>query len=275
MDRLTWVLSNHITHRLAIWGGPLVPLLLVAEHPRSGGTWLAHMLADYLQIPFPKYRRLPTSFEAVVHTHLSYSPRLRKAVFVKRDGRDLVVSAYFKVLQGLRSDARDAPLADKQRMRYPSLSGATGELADTRARMPGFIREWWRRPPGCPENWGDYSTTWLNHRGNVVVTSYEALRADCLSELRRMIASLRSNAIDERRLVEVVARHSFASQTGRCPGEEDTRSNKRKGIVGDWRNYFTPAAAEEFQRLAGRALIDLGYEPDDAWVSSCGVRYDR
>jgi hypothetical protein len=222
-----------MTHQLAIWGGRFVPLLLVAEHPRSGGTWLAHMVADYLQIPFPKYLRRPVSFEAVIHTHLPYSRRLRRAVFMKRDGRDLVVSAYFKLLQGFGQSPHACGLPKKYLLRYPSLNGATGHLEDTRARLPGFIREWWRRPPGCRMNWEHYSTAWLNHSGNVVVSSYEALRSDCQTELTRILQRLTTYPIDRERLVSTVQRYTFETQTGRRPGDEDPQSNKRKGIVGD------------------------------------------
>jgi len=30
-----------------------LPIYMVTEYPRSGGTWLAQMLADYLEVPFP------------------------------------------------------------------------------------------------------------------------------------------------------------------------------------------------------------------------------
>ncbi len=268
LDVFAWLVSNRITHQLAIWGGRFLPLLLVAEHPRSGGTWLSHMLADYLQIPFPKYLRRPTSFEAVVHSHLPYSPRLRRAVFVKRDGRDVVVSTYFKVLKSLHARNADNAISSKVLRRYPSFAGATGELEDTRARLPRFITEWWRRPPGCRINWEDYSKAWINNDGNVVVTSYETLRGNCESELSRIIGSISPRPIDQSRLAAIVAKYSFEAQTGRRPGNEDSQSNKRKGIIGDWRNYFTAEAAKEFNRLGGRALIALDYEADDSWVST-------
>jgi hypothetical protein len=40
----------------------------------------------------------------------------------------------------------------------------------------------------------------------------------------------------------------------------------RKGVVGDWQSYFTAADAEIFDRVAGRTLIDQGYERDAAWT---------
>jgi hypothetical protein len=39
----------------------------------------------------------------------------------------------------------------------------------------------------------------------------------------------------------------------------------RKGIVGDWRNHFTPKVKERAKELIGEALIELGYEKDLDW----------
>jgi hypothetical protein len=52
---------------------------------------------------------------------------------------------------------------------------------------------------------------------------------------------------------------------GRMPGEEDSGSFFRKGVVGDWRNYFSPENIETFKRIAGTTLVDAGYEKDNNW----------
>lgn len=59
---------------------------------------------------------------------------------------------------------------------------------------------------------------------------------------------------------------SFAKQAGRKPSKEDKSSFLRKGTTGDWRNYFTPEAAEVFDHYCGDALIAAGYEPDRSWM---------
>jgi len=46
---------------------------------------------------------------------------------------------------------------------------------------------------------------------------------------------------------------------GRDPGQEDRKSFFRKGISGDWQNYFTVKNMETFNNLAGDALSVLGY----------------
>jgi hypothetical protein len=45
----------------------------------------------------------------------------------------------------------------------------------------------------------------------------------------------------------------------------------RKGIIGDWRNHFTPANVRHLKAGAGKFLIELGYERDLDWtVKSSG-----
>ncbi|MCA1847755.1 MAG: sulfotransferase domain-containing protein [Actinobacteria bacterium] len=93
------------------------------------------------------------------------------------------------------------------------------------------------------------------------------MRRETARELRRVVLGLTG----ERRLgpeeaTAIVEEFSFERQAGRRPGEEDRGSFLRKGVVGDWRNYFSPEAREMFDRYAGDELILLGYERDRAWV---------
>ena len=69
------------------------------------------------------------------------------------------------------------------------------------------------------------------------------------------------------RAAAIADEFSFERQAGRRAGEEDKRSFLRKGIVGDWRNYFTREAREVFAGFAGSELVLLGYERDRAWVT--------
>jgi Sulfotransferase domain len=262
---LAWRVSNRATHLIAMAGGRSFPLLLVAEHPRSGGTWVAHMLADYFQMPFPKYSRLPLACPAVIHTHLWHSPRLPKSVFVARDGRDLVTSSYFSTLRQYQNLLSREKALHRHIRHFPSLRGATVEISECRRRLPQFIQEWWSRPIGCAQNWSDYTLSWCASR-NVILTTYESLRADCLSEMSGLIERLTNEPADSSRLAATVARYAFEAQTGRRPGQQDHASNKRIAEVGNWRRYFSREAAAQFQSLAGDALLRMRYESDGNWV---------
>lgn len=52
---------------------------------------------------------------------------------------------------------------------------------------------------------------------------------------------------------------------GRRPGEEDILSHVRKGVSGDWRQYFTAPVKAAFKERFGDVLIACGYEKTDDW----------
>lgn len=61
--------------------------------------------------------------------------------------------------------------------------------------------------------------------------------------------------------------HRFKRKTeGRPPGSVNQNHRYRKGIAGDWRNYFTAALIAEFKKRCNAGLLKLGYETDPDWT---------
>lgn len=56
-------------------------------------------------------------------------------------------------------------------------------------------------------------------------------------------------------------------ETETLPGfkQEDLKSAKRKGQIGDWRNYFNDRITRIFKEEAGQVLVQTGYERDLNW----------
>ena len=77
-----------------------------------------------------------------------------------------------------------------------------------------------------------------------------------------------TGASDAKIAALAVDRWSFTTTSGRKPGEEDLSSFRRKGIAGDWTNYFSREAGEVFDSFAGDALVELGYADDRNWYES-------
>src|ERR687890_277208 len=70
----------------------------------------------------------------------------------------------------------------------------------------------------------------------------------------------------EKALQQAVGSASFEKLSkGRQRGQEDTSSFYRKGVAGDWNNYFTERDKEIYKEEAGDLLIRLGYERDLDW----------
>lgn len=67
------------------------------------------------------------------------------------------------------------------------------------------------------------------------------------------------------RLREIIHHNIFETATGRKPGQEDVNAHLRKGIAGDWKNYFSDQMKSEFKKRHGETLIKTGYEKDLNW----------
>ena len=235
--------------------GPM-PLYVVNEFPKSGGTWVGQLLGRALGVPFPR-NRFPVARTSIMHGHYLRPLGIRNAVVVWRDGRDVMVSWYHQQLipHGLNGrqvarSRRELPLEDYD---------------DVYANLPAFIEYAFTRPHDPPFSWADFVRRWY-WRGGAVHVRYENLRRDTAGELRRMARALTGNDPGPRRAAEIVDEFSFERQAGRRSGEEDKGSFLRKGVVGDWKEQFSPEAREVFDRYAGEELVLLGYERDRSWA---------
>ena len=69
-------------------------------------------------------------------------------------------------------------------------------------------------------------------------------------------------AMSEHEFATLYDRHAFKQITGgREAGTEDQHDHYRKGVAGDWRNYFDPSLRRYFREVTGDLLDVLGY-PD-------------
>jgi hypothetical protein len=263
-------LSNKLTRLIGLRWGNAFPFWYICEYPKSGGTWLGHMLADYLQLPFPQSPALPLAMACVVHNHWLPHPRLQRCFYLYRDGRDVMVSYYFHRLRECRSGA--LPFERAMARRFERLFGPDYAARDPRRNMARYIELEMSRPRGSRLNWPAHVAAWCFPRhDHVAYLAYEELLAAPVVTLARCLEKLDAVPVDHTRLRASVERYAFARVAGRPPGHEDRSTFLRKGIAGDWLNYFTREAAEVFDYYAGDALINLGYEGDRSWVTSAAL----
>lgn len=260
--------SHHVTWFLGTRFPGAIPLVFVVGYPKTGTTWVCQLVADYLQLPFPRFSLLPVGCPAVVHGHERVWKRYPKCVYVMRDGRDAVVSQYFHIAQTIPEG--DHPrLTARQRRMFPGLVNK----ANVHDNFPGFVDRMMTRPQSSRANWGEHVRSYYeSDNPNVVLIRYEDLLHDGEAALARAMARLTGEEADLDRVRDALRRFSFERQAGRRRGVEQPSSFLRKGQVGDWANYFTRQAAETFDRACGEMLIRSGYEPDRSWVASCAPR---
>lgn len=257
--------ANLCTRQIAARYAQGLSMYPVVEFPKCGGTWLCKMLAGAMDLPFAQYSRMPVAMPCVVHSHWNYHPRFKNITYLMRDGRDVVVSFYFHATRPSKVPSNRDP--EKQVRVMKQLLGPNADLQDVRTNLPKFIEYIFENPYGSKQNWTQHMSSWLNREG-VVYVRYEDLRQDCVGTMRRVLDEHTRSAPDEH-IAEIVNRYSMERMTGRKPGEEDTSSFIRKGVVGDWKNHFTRESAELFDALAGDMLIKSGYEQDREWVQTC------
>ncbi len=257
--------SHHVTWFLGTHFPDAIPLVFVTGYPKSGTTWACQLVADYLQLPFPRFSLLPVGCPAAVQGHELVRKRYRRGVYVLRDGRDVLVSQYFFMARSIPEGDRPR-LTARQRRIFPGLVNK----ANVRDNIAAFVDRQMTKPESSPVNWGDHVRSYFEgNNPNIALLRYEDLLGDSGSILAEAMSRLTGESPDFDRAADSMRRFSFQRQAGRSPGQEDRSSFMRKGQAGDWRNHLTREAAEIFDRYCGDMLVAAGYEPDRSWVEGC------
>jgi hypothetical protein len=180
--------------------------------------------------------------EACLHTLRQYNPNV-KFINLVRDGRDVIVSgaAQWLNLRMRRATPQEKPLYEN--------ALKNRKILDEEFNM--FI-----------ENWTDAVGAGLKARElfpNYLDLRYETFLAEPVRETARLLEFLGVDATPET-VRECVNAASFQQLSGgRTGGEEDPHSFFRKGVAGDWKNWFNAQQREQFNVCAGALMQRAGY----------------
>ena len=235
---------------------------LVAEYPKSGGSWVSQLISDYLEIPFPRNQSISLfQSRSLLHGHHSYSSSFKNAVYLLRDGRDVMTSAYYHCL--FHNDRNPKQMVEGHRQKLP-----LDDYENVYENMPTFIEYMFEVDANRKFrfSWTEFVNS-INY-DKAMVVKYEDLVADTAAGIGPILEKLSGKPIDDEKLAAIVHKYSFKNQVKRESGEEDKTSFLRKGVAGDWKNKFSPLARETFEKFGGDALILAGYETDRSWVQS-------
>ncbi|MCA9307156.1 MAG: sulfotransferase domain-containing protein [Phycisphaerales bacterium] len=242
--------------------------ILVIGQPKAGTTWLTRLVCEipgYVRwtpgsIKLDKHDFHPGDLDppamgytiTKVHTpptganikliHAANRPYL----VITRDPRDLAVSwAYYNTLPG------------RTRVAHPQAQSLPVE-----GRIAYYI-------DNILEGKIEWALQWRKrlHPTLGMFIRYEDLLADPFPIMRRAYAHILGGEpeVSDNWVRAAIERNSFKKVTGREQGEADAKNFNRKGISGDWQNHFTPDHIASFKRIAGDALVLLGYEQDNEW----------
>ncbi|MEE8057525.1 MAG: sulfotransferase domain-containing protein [Pseudomonadales bacterium] len=240
----------------------VLPLYIVTEYPKSGGSWLSQILAEYLDVPFPRNQR-PKITSSLMHGHMSYSPFMSNVFCLHRDGRDIIASQYYHSL--FQNDKNSPNQVERCRSDLNFL-----DYDDVQNNLGQFIEYVYQRdmasksPFRC--SWPEFESGWSGK--DCVHLRYEDLVSRGVDVLVPAIEKVTGSPVDIDKLSEIYEKFSFQNQSKRKPGEENRSSFLRKGQPGDWKEKFNFESANVFDQYAGEKLIALGYEPDRAWIDN-------
>ena len=232
---------------------------LIACYPRSGSTWFSFMLYQALtgeeadfhavgrDVPYVgRQLRAPTLLPEggrLVRTHETHSGGHKKAIYLVRDVRDVVVSEYFYERY-------------KNRWHGP---------------FEEFVRRFVLGAVNPFGSWAAHVNSWIDssseHRVELTVIKYEDLRRDTEDLLKRALGFLGVSA-SSNRVVKAIRNNRI----GRMREKEDgsTVSPRRRetpdvrfvreGSVGGWRQHLSREQLRFIEDSASDAMTRLGYQ---------------
>jgi len=197
----------------------------ITEFPKCGGSWIGDMLSDLLQIDFPR-NRFPLNRSSIFHGHQLKRLPVNNVLVVWRDPRDVMVSWYHHAIVG------NSHVQPEFVSQCRKLSGIE-DVENVKQNMNAFVK-WCFDTPYSPRfSWCDFYDFWESKGCHAV--SYEEMRNTPTTALRRVGEAI----------------------SGRT---ENKTAFLRKGIVGDWENYFDSNALDTLMSRAGDRMKKLGYE---------------
>ena len=174
-------------------------------------------------------------------------PQDSRRFVVIRDLRDTVVSGYFSLKVSHRAFAADNVSDLRADLQRKSVENGLIQTIDEWLGVNARIQQ-----------------SWIE--GGEPVIRYEDLLENDVEILERLLIDEFGYPIPRPRLRRAVETRRFERMSkGRPRGEEDVSQHLRKGVSGDWRNYFTEPVKEAFKERCGELLVSAGYERDMDW----------
>jgi len=185
--------------------------------------------------PFPERTIVSPLYIHWEHFRDMPKPERYRAFFVSRDPRDVLVSWYFSTRYSHPGKSRDV---HREMLNELSLEDGLAYGVDQLKERGLF---------DALESWKGAA----KRDSNVLVVRYEDLIGqNAAAEFKRLFEHVDIRFPDTV-LADLLQRYSFEEMSGRQRGEEEKGSKLRKGVAGDWRNYFDERLTRKFAEVCG------------------------
>lgn len=231
------------------------PTVFHVTHWKAGSQWLHKILREiapnwivapqvdekqFLNTPLVLGAIYPTVYVTKEQFHSVVLPGNYRKFIIIRDLRDTLVSGYFSI--------RYSHALNDERLVIWRKGLENMNIED------GFLMlmdEWLPMCARIQQSWIEAGESFIRYE--------DLLDKDC-EILEELLIGTCEISVTPKELHEVVIANRFENLTaGRKPGEENFMKHERKGISGDWENYFTSRVTEKFNERYGKLLINTGY----------------
>jgi hypothetical protein len=243
--------------------------VFLVSYSKSGSHWLAYIVNNIAKPTLPNKedfvhragevplleQSLPEKFTPIpspryMYTHLPYkfvphsSQHEVKYVVIARNPRDIAVSQ-FNFMKNMK-DIDFHGTWDEFLSLFMRGTGLSGSYFDR-------VLEWWEH----------------QEDDNVLFLKYEDLKKDLTGQIG-IIGNFLGYQLSHEEMGEIAEKCTFKTmkenRVGSIEGNKgllrEGKSFYRKGIVGDWRNYFSDEQLEKFNQWCNSHLEDTGLEFD-------------
>ena len=171
-----------------------------------------------------------------------------KAFFVARDPRDLIISNYFS-LKYSHDPYHEYILMMRDKLNSMSQDDGITEIINSFTKGTKNTLEGW----------------FTQKSENIKLIKYENIFGPKQFDFFSELLDFCDIKLTDEEIIQLLNKYSFQKISGRKQGSEDIQHHYRKGIPGDWKNYFTAQQKDLFKILSGDILITCGYEKDNNW----------
>lgn len=240
--------------------------IFITTQMRTGSTWLCDLISGLFNTKWQFWERgkdIPTekfrdfikqnqhnkNMANVIKCHYTHPKTICDAIpkgcdknyviSITRDVRDIAVSKilYMRYDTPMRSIDRLKPLND-MRKKFDNENVGDRRYINLFINSPDFKH--------VIRNWKMYNDGFSHP--NYMLIDYETLHARRLFVMNNICNFLGIHR-NHKALRQIIVSNNFSSKSGRPNGKEVNNSFRRKGIVGDWKNYINKANLQRIQKL--------------------------
>ena len=207
-----------------------------------------------------------------------------KGFHVARDPRDIIISAYFSHLYSHPTHAWPELIEYRKKLESVDIDEGIHLEIDFREEQFNEMRSWKKSNNNNILHFKMEEITTAPYDQMMKIFKFLELVDESeftaskrtsyfINKLARKIESAIKvplpstlKKIPAERLLGIIWENSFEKKSGgRSAGNENMKSHYRKGISGDWKNYFKEEHILHFKEKYNDVLIQYGYESDENW----------